>query len=79
MARSQLPFAVSTGHRGYVPAGKLEPYQIVPREEKLGGQAGPGEASRHPAPEPSPGLVAAVPTGTQVSLGVQGGLSGEGL
>lgn len=56
------------GHRGYVPAGKLEPYQIVPREEKLRGQAGPGEASRHPTPEPSPGLVAAVPTGTQFQV-----------
>ncbi|XP_005870524.1 PREDICTED: rho guanine nucleotide exchange factor 37 [Myotis brandtii] len=54
------------GHRGYVPAGKLEPYQIVPREEKLRGQAGPREDSPHPTPEPTPALVASVPAGTQV-------------
>ncbi|KAK1343452.1 hypothetical protein QTO34_016232 [Cnephaeus nilssonii] len=66
VACSQLAFAMSTGHRGYVPAGKLEPYQIVPREEKLRGQAGPREDSRHPTPEPTAALVAAVPTGTQV-------------
>lgn len=62
-----------------MPAGKLEPYQIVPREEKLRGQAGPREDSRHPTPEPTPALVASVPTGTQVSLGAEGGLSGVGL
>lgn len=79
VACSQLTFAMSTGHRGYVPAGKLEPYQIVPPEEKLRGQAGPREDSRHPTLEPTAALVAAVPTGTQVSVGVQGGLSGAGL
>lgn len=79
MACSPFTFGMSTGHRGYVLAGKLEPYQIVPGEEKLRGQAAPREDFRHPTPEPTPALVPSVPTGTQVSWRVEGGLSGVEL
>lgn len=54
------------GQRGYVPAGKLELYHVIPGEEKLRGQAGPPEDSRRLTPEPTPALVPSVPTGTQV-------------
>ncbi|XP_016066124.1 PREDICTED: rho guanine nucleotide exchange factor 37 [Miniopterus natalensis] len=56
------------GHRGYVPAGKLELYHIVPSEEKLREQAEPHEDSRHLTPELTPALVPvpSVPAGTQV-------------
>ncbi|XP_008526540.1 rho guanine nucleotide exchange factor 37 isoform X2 [Equus przewalskii] len=54
------------GHRGYVPAGKLELYRVVPRDKELRGQAGPHEDSRHLTPEPTPVPVSSVPTMTQV-------------
>ncbi|XP_039692450.1 rho guanine nucleotide exchange factor 37 isoform X2 [Pteropus medius] len=54
------------GHRGYVPAGRLEQYRVVPGEEKLRGQAGPHESFRHLSPEPTPVPVPSVPTGTQM-------------
>lgn len=54
------------GHRGYVPAGKLELYHVVPAEEKLRGQAGPPEDTRHLTPEPPPAPCPTVSTGTQV-------------
>ncbi|XP_023393077.1 rho guanine nucleotide exchange factor 37 isoform X2 [Pteropus vampyrus] len=54
------------GHRGYVPAGRLEQYRVVPGEEKLRGQAGPHESFRHLSPEPTPVPVSSVPTGTQM-------------
>ncbi|XP_006150940.1 rho guanine nucleotide exchange factor 37 [Tupaia chinensis] len=52
------------GHRGYVPAGKLQPYRVVPSEEERRGQVGPHEDSRHLTPEPTP--TCSVPTVTQV-------------
>ncbi|XP_032951507.1 rho guanine nucleotide exchange factor 37 isoform X2 [Rhinolophus ferrumequinum] len=54
------------GHRGYVPAGKLELYHVVPGEEKLRGQVGPPEDARHLTPEPTPAPFPTVSTGTQV-------------
>lgn len=36
---------VLQGHRGYVPAGKLEVYHVVPTEEELRGQARPHKDS----------------------------------
>ncbi|XP_049730004.1 rho guanine nucleotide exchange factor 37 isoform X2 [Elephas maximus indicus] len=54
------------GHRGYVPAGKLELYHVAPSEEELKGQAGPQEGSRHLTPEPTPVPVASVLSMTQV-------------
>ncbi|KAB1280952.1 Rho guanine nucleotide exchange factor 37, partial [Camelus dromedarius] len=54
------------GHRGYVPAGKLELYRVVPSEEDLRGQTSPHENSRHLTPEPTPAPVPSVPTMTQV-------------
>ncbi|XP_066129065.1 rho guanine nucleotide exchange factor 37 isoform X1 [Saccopteryx bilineata] len=54
------------GHRGYVPAGKLELYHIVSSDEKLGGQAGPREDARHLTPERIPAPVPSIPTRTQV-------------
>lgn len=54
------------GHRGYVPAGKLELYHVVPSEEKPTGQAGPHEDSRHLTAEPTPAPVPSVPAETQV-------------
>uniref|UniRef100_K9IZ67 Rho guanine nucleotide exchange factor 37 n=1 Tax=Desmodus rotundus TaxID=9430 RepID=K9IZ67_DESRO len=54
------------GHRGYVPAGKLELYHIIPSEEKLREQARPREDFRHLTPEPTPSPVPSVPTRTQV-------------
>ncbi|XP_058399802.1 rho guanine nucleotide exchange factor 37 isoform X2 [Diceros bicornis minor] len=53
------------GHRGYVPAGKLELYRVVPREEELTGQVGPHQDSRHLTQEPTPAPVPSVPTVTQ--------------
>ncbi|XP_008579131.1 PREDICTED: rho guanine nucleotide exchange factor 37 [Galeopterus variegatus] len=53
------------GHRGYVPAGKLQLYHVVPTEEKIRGQAGLHSVSQHltlaPTPAPAP-----IPTMTQV-------------
>ncbi|XP_062942836.1 rho guanine nucleotide exchange factor 37 [Cynocephalus volans] len=53
------------GHRGYVPAGKLQLYHVVPTEEKIRGQAGLHRVSQHltlaPTPAPAP-----IPTVTQV-------------
>ncbi|XP_071468350.1 rho guanine nucleotide exchange factor 37 isoform X2 [Marmota flaviventris] len=54
------------GHRGYVPAGKLQLYQVVPSEKELRGQAGPREGSQHLTPEPTPAPVCSVPAVTQV-------------
>ncbi|XP_014641705.1 PREDICTED: rho guanine nucleotide exchange factor 37 [Ceratotherium simum simum] len=54
------------GHRGYVPAGKLELYRVVPREEELTGQVGPHQDSRRLTQEPTPAPVPSVPTVTQV-------------
>ncbi|XP_057397189.1 rho guanine nucleotide exchange factor 37 isoform X2 [Balaenoptera acutorostrata] len=55
------------GHRGYVPAGKLELYHVVPREEELRGQAKPHSDSQRQTPEPTLALVPSVPAVTQVS------------
>ncbi|KAM9253946.1 rho guanine nucleotide exchange factor 37 isoform 2-T3 [Dugong dugon] len=54
------------GHRGYVPAGKLELYHVAPSGEALRRQAGPRKDSRHLTPEPTLAPVASVPTMTQV-------------
>ncbi|XP_036096760.1 rho guanine nucleotide exchange factor 37 isoform X2 [Molossus molossus] len=54
------------GHRGYVPAGKLEPYHIVPSEEKPRGQAAPLKDSQHLTAESTPAPVPSVPAETQV-------------
>nr|XP_058918195.1 rho guanine nucleotide exchange factor 37 isoform X2 [Kogia breviceps] len=54
------------GHRGYVPAGKLELYHVVPREEELRGQAKPHRDSPRQTPEPSLAPVPSVPAVTQV-------------
>ncbi|XP_059949601.1 rho guanine nucleotide exchange factor 37 isoform X2 [Mesoplodon densirostris] len=55
------------GHRGYVPAGKLELYHVVPREEELRGQARPHRDSQRQTPEPTLAPVPSVPAVTQVS------------
>ncbi|XP_059864530.1 rho guanine nucleotide exchange factor 37 isoform X1 [Delphinus delphis] len=54
------------GHRGYVPAGKLELYHVVPREEELRGQARPHRDSQRQTPEPTLASVPSVPAVTQV-------------
>ncbi|XP_047412251.1 rho guanine nucleotide exchange factor 37 [Sciurus carolinensis] len=54
------------GHRGYVPAGKLQLYHVVPSEKELRGQAGPHQDSQHPTPEPPSAPVCSVPAVTQV-------------
>ncbi|XP_012597064.2 rho guanine nucleotide exchange factor 37 isoform X1 [Microcebus murinus] len=54
------------GHRGYVSAGKLQPYRMAPSEEELRGLARPHEDSRRLTPEPTPAPVPSVPTTTQV-------------
>uniref|UniRef100_A0A8C9CU88 Rho guanine nucleotide exchange factor 37 n=1 Tax=Phocoena sinus TaxID=42100 RepID=A0A8C9CU88_PHOSS len=54
------------GHRGYVPAGKLELYHMVPREEELRGQARPHRDSQRQTPEPTLASVPSVPAVTQV-------------
>ncbi|XP_055980567.1 rho guanine nucleotide exchange factor 37 [Sorex fumeus] len=61
------------GHRGYVPARKLEPYQAVPREEERGGLPDDTRClTPEPAPAPTPavpvtsGPIPTVPTMTQV-------------
>eukprot|EP00070_Physeter_catodon_P042358 XP_028349252.1 rho guanine nucleotide exchange factor 37 [Physeter catodon] len=56
----------NTGHRGYVPAGKLELYHVVPREEELRGQAKPHRDSPRQTPEPTLAPVPSVPAVTQV-------------
>lgn len=69
---------LSLGPRGYVPAGKLELYHIIPSEEKFRGQMKlPDEPQSH-IPEPTPAPIAAgpitfgpiptIPTVGQVSL-----------
>uniref|UniRef100_A0A8B9Y497 Rho guanine nucleotide exchange factor 37 n=1 Tax=Bos mutus grunniens TaxID=30521 RepID=A0A8B9Y497_BOSMU len=50
------------GHRGYVPAGKLEVYHVVPSEE----EAKPHRDSQHQTPEPISAPVPSVPAVTQV-------------
>lgn len=72
---ARFTVCMSPGQRGYVPAGKLELYHGTPSEEKLGEQAQPPDNSRHLTPEPTPAPVPAVPTRTQVSLGVEWGLA----
>ncbi|XP_070321729.1 rho guanine nucleotide exchange factor 37 isoform X1 [Odocoileus virginianus] len=54
------------GHRGYVPAGKLEVYHVVPSEEELRGQARPHRDFQHQTPESTSAPVPSVPTVTQV-------------
>ncbi|XP_059999934.1 rho guanine nucleotide exchange factor 37 isoform X2 [Lagenorhynchus albirostris] len=54
------------GHRGYVPAGKLELYHVVPREEEFRGQARPHRDSQRQTPEPTLASVPSVPAVTQV-------------
>ncbi|XP_010848842.1 PREDICTED: rho guanine nucleotide exchange factor 37 isoform X2 [Bison bison bison] len=54
------------GHRGYVPAGKLEVYHVVPSEEELRGQERPHRDSQHQTPEPISAPVPSVPAVTQV-------------
>ncbi|KAM6148496.1 rho guanine nucleotide exchange factor 37 [Erethizon dorsatum] len=53
------------GHRGYVPAGKLQLYHAVPNEE-FRGQAGLRQSSHHLAAEPVPTPAPSVPAVTQV-------------
>ncbi|XP_053423289.1 rho guanine nucleotide exchange factor 37 isoform X2 [Nycticebus coucang] len=53
------------GHRGYVPAGKLQPFQVVP-SENLRGQVESHKNSRHLTPEPAQAPGSSVPTVTQV-------------
>ncbi|XP_013367825.1 PREDICTED: rho guanine nucleotide exchange factor 37 isoform X2 [Chinchilla lanigera] len=52
------------GHRGYVPAGKLQFYHVIPNEE-LRGQARQRRDSHHLAPEPAPTPMPSVPAVTQ--------------
>ncbi|XP_029797305.1 rho guanine nucleotide exchange factor 37 [Suricata suricatta] len=55
------------GHRGYVPAGKLEPYRVIPGQEEVKEQAQPHKDSCHLIPEPTPAAaVPSVPTVPQV-------------
>ncbi|XP_040353333.1 rho guanine nucleotide exchange factor 37 isoform X1 [Herpailurus yagouaroundi] len=54
------------GHRGYVPAGKLELYRVIPGQEEVKEQVQPPKDSHHLTPEPSPAPVPSVPTVTQV-------------
>lgn len=55
------------GHRGYVPAGKLQPYHhTLPRERELRGQTGVHEDYWLPPPEPTQPSVPTVPTTAQV-------------
>ncbi|XP_076993501.1 rho guanine nucleotide exchange factor 37 [Tamandua tetradactyla] len=53
------------GHRGYVPAGKLELYRVISGEEQLRRQVGPQE-DLQPTPEPPLLPAPSVPTVTQV-------------
>ncbi|XP_074068764.1 rho guanine nucleotide exchange factor 37 isoform X2 [Macrotis lagotis] len=53
------------GYRGYVPAGKLEPYQVVPHEESSM-QAGSGDGFRFPPAEVPRASAHAVPPVFQV-------------
>lgn len=55
------------GHRGYVPAGKLQPYHpINPSEKEPRGQTGMPEDYWLPTPEPTQPSVPTVPTVSQV-------------
>uniref|UniRef100_G1RGS0 Rho guanine nucleotide exchange factor 37 n=1 Tax=Nomascus leucogenys TaxID=61853 RepID=G1RGS0_NOMLE len=54
------------GHRGYVPAGKLQLYHVVPSAEELRRQAGLNKDLRCLTPEPSPAPVPSIPTVNQV-------------
>ncbi|XP_057587272.1 rho guanine nucleotide exchange factor 37 isoform X2 [Hippopotamus amphibius kiboko] len=54
------------GHRGYVPAGKLELYRMLPSEEELRGQARPPRDSHRQTPAPTSAPIPSVPTVTQV-------------
>lgn len=57
------------GHRGYVPAGKLQLYHpINPSEKEPRGQTGMPEDYRLPTPEPTQPSVPTVLTVSQVSL-----------
>nr|XP_055242159.1 rho guanine nucleotide exchange factor 37 isoform X2 [Gorilla gorilla gorilla] len=56
----------SGGHRGYVPAGKLQLYHVVPSAEELRRQAGLNKDPRCLTPEPSPAPVPSIPTVNQV-------------
>nr|XP_044989022.1 rho guanine nucleotide exchange factor 37 isoform X4 [Jaculus jaculus] len=54
------------GHRGYVPAGKLQQYHVVPSEKEPRGQVGLLEDSGLLTPEPTQVPVSAAPAVTQV-------------
>ncbi|KAL1773833.1 rho guanine nucleotide exchange factor 37 [Sigmodon hispidus] len=55
------------GHRGYVPAGKLQLYHhITPNEKELRDQGGVHEDYQLPTPQPTQPFVPTVPTMTQV-------------
>lgn len=54
------------GHRGYVPAGKLQLYRHIIPSEELRGQTGTHEDHWLPTPEPTQPSVPTVPTVTQV-------------
>nr|XP_012308280.1 rho guanine nucleotide exchange factor 37 isoform X2 [Aotus nancymaae] len=54
------------GHRGYVPAGKLQLYHVVPSAEELRRQAGLNEDPRCLTPEPVRAPVPSIPTVNQV-------------
>ncbi|XP_036060847.1 rho guanine nucleotide exchange factor 37 isoform X2 [Onychomys torridus] len=57
----------SGGHRGYVPAGKLQPYHhIIPSEKEPRGQTDIQEDYWHPTTEPTQPSVPTVPATTQV-------------
>ncbi|XP_039095340.1 rho guanine nucleotide exchange factor 37 [Hyaena hyaena] len=54
------------GHRGYVPAGKLELFRGIPGQEDAKEQVQPHKDSCHLTPKPTPAVVPSVPTVTQV-------------
>ncbi|XP_011924132.1 PREDICTED: rho guanine nucleotide exchange factor 37 isoform X3 [Cercocebus atys] len=54
------------GHRGYVPAGKLQLYHVVPSAEELRRQVGLNKDPRCLTPEPSPAPAPSIPTVNQV-------------
>ncbi|KAM5298228.1 LOW QUALITY PROTEIN: rho guanine nucleotide exchange factor 37 [Ctenodactylus gundi] len=54
------------GHRGYVPAGRLQLYHVVPSEKELGGQVGLQKDPQYLVPEPDPAPPASIPAVTQV-------------
>ncbi|KAK2116683.1 Rho guanine nucleotide exchange factor 37 [Saguinus oedipus] len=60
---------MNPGHRGYVPAGKLQLYHVVPSAEELRRQAGLIEEPRCLTPEPVRAPVPSIPTVNQLGNG----------